>query len=195
MKCLTRRRERHGQRKTNSALKKKADQPTEQMFHDRQRTAQPHSWHISSHQETPKSMHASGTSGPLPHVATEARVGHSQYTSVQYSLFTSAERTSCAWLKGQHGLRNHGLHFIFVRLKRICHLVLHVSHLLLFSHLPFTTSTSSRHQESQWREDLHSGGNPRTTTPPKKWRRRSPSSDHRRSGGIWRGWDSWLTRF
>ena len=33
--------------------------------------------------------------------------------------------------------------FIFVRLKRICHLVLHMSHLLLFSQLPFTASTSS----------------------------------------------------
>ena len=37
----------------------------------------------------------------------------------------------------------HDLHFIFVRLKRICHLVLHMSHPVLFSHLPFTTSTSS----------------------------------------------------
>ena len=94
---------------------------------------------------------------------------------------------------------------IFVRLNRICHLVLHMSHPLLFSHLPFTTSTSSssftlpspttqehaaqsvqnghlqehpahhahlhalpvdkqRHQESLWRENLQSGGNPRTTT-------------------------------
>ena len=35
----------------------------------------------------------------------------SQCTSVQYSLFTSAERTSRAWLKGQHGSSNHGLHF------------------------------------------------------------------------------------
>ena len=89
------------------------------------------------------------------------------------------------------GSSNHGLHFIFVRMKRICHLVLHMSHPLLFSHLPFTTSTSSssftllstttqeheehpvhhthlqalpvdklRHQESLWREDLQSGGNP-----------------------------------
>ena len=90
----------------------------------------------------------------------------------------------------------------FVCLKRICHLVLHMSHPLLFSHLPFTTSTSSssltlpstttrghaaqsvqhgpleeqpvphehlqaipvdkqRHQESLWRENLQSGGNPR----------------------------------
>ena len=32
---------------------------------------------------------------------------------------------------------------IFVRLKRFCHLVSHMSHFLLFSHLPFTTSTSS----------------------------------------------------
>ena len=36
----------------------------------------------------------------------------------------------------------HDLHFIFVRLKRICHLVLHVSHPWL-PHLPYTTSTSS----------------------------------------------------
>ena len=68
---------------------------------------------------------------------------YSQYTSVRYSLFTSAERTSRAWLKGQHGSSNHGLQFIFVRLKKICHLVLHMSHLLLFSPVPFTTSTSS----------------------------------------------------
>ena len=94
------------------------------------------------------------------------------------------------------GSSNHGLHFIFVRLKRICQVVLHMSHPLSFSHLPFTTSTSSssstlpstntreheehqvhhahlqalpvdklRHQESPWREDLQSGGNPRATTP------------------------------
>ena len=40
------------------------------------------------------------------------RQDHSQHTSVQYSLFTS-------------------LHFIFVRLQRICHLVLHMSHLFV----------------------------------------------------------------
>ena len=68
---------------------------------------------------------------------------HSQYTSVQYSLFTSAERTPRAWLMGRHGSSHYGLHFIVVRLKRICHLVLHMSRPLLFSHLPFTTSTSS----------------------------------------------------
>ena len=34
------------------------------------------------------------------------------------------------------GSSNHGLYFIFVRLKRICHLVLHMSHPLLFSRLP-----------------------------------------------------------
>ena len=34
-------------------------------FYNRQRTAQPHSWHIGRHQKTPKSMHASGTSGPV----------------------------------------------------------------------------------------------------------------------------------
>ena len=68
---------------------------------------------------------------------------HSQYTSVQYSLFTSAARTSHALLKGQHGSSNQGLHSSFVRSKRICHLVSHMSHTLLFSHLPLTTSTSS----------------------------------------------------
>ena len=98
------------------------------------------------------------------------------------------------------------LHNIFVRLKRICHLVLHMSHPLLFSYLPFTTNNPPssftlpftttqeheaqraqheqlrehpvhhahlqapsvdklRHQESLWREDLQSSGNPRTTTP------------------------------
>ena len=68
---------------------------------------------------------------------------HSLCTSVQYSLFTSAERTSRAWLKGQHGSSHTDCSVIFVRLKRICHLVLHMSHPLLLSHLPFTTSTSS----------------------------------------------------
>ena len=40
--------------------------------------------------------------------------------TAQYSLFTSAERTSRAWLKG---LPSPELHYIFVRLKRVCHLV------------------------------------------------------------------------
>ena len=40
---------------------------------------------------------------------------HSQHTSVQYSPFTSAERIARAWLKN--------CSVIFVRLKRICHLV------------------------------------------------------------------------
>ena len=34
------------------------------MCHNRQRIAQPHSWHTSRHQETSKSMHAPGTSAP-----------------------------------------------------------------------------------------------------------------------------------
>ena len=114
---------------------------------------------------------------------------------------TVLERTPRAWLK------SHGLHFVFVRLKRICHLVLHMSHpCWSLRHPPFTTSKSSssftlpstttqeheaqpvqqeplrehpvhhahlqapsvdklRHQESLWREDLQSDGNPRTTTP------------------------------
>ena len=90
--------------------------------------------------------------------------------------------------------------------KESSHLVSHMSHPLLLSHLPFTSSTSSssftlpstttqehaaqpvqhghlqehpvhhahlqalpvdkqRHQESLWRENLQSGGNPRTTAP------------------------------
>ena len=62
---------------------------------------------------------------------------HSQHTSVQYSLFTSAECIARAWLKS-HGLQ--------------CHLCApekslssgpHMSHLLLHSHLPRTTSTCS----------------------------------------------------
>ena len=107
---------------------------------------------------------------------------HSQQTSVQHSLFTSAERTPRAYLKS-HGLQ--------------CHLCAPL--------MPFTTSTSSssftlpstptqehaaqpvqhghlqehpvhhahlqalpvdkqRHQESLWREYPQTGGNPRTTT-------------------------------
>ena len=76
--------------------------------------------------------------------------------------------------------------------KEFSHLVWHMSHPWLFSHAPSSMSTSSssptyptaqrehsvhpahlqapsvdklRHQESLWREDLQSGGNPRTTTP------------------------------
>ena len=44
-------------------------------------------------------------------------------TSVQYSLFTSAERTPRAWLKGQHGSSHTHCSVTFVGLKRICHLV------------------------------------------------------------------------
>ena len=54
--------------------------------------------------------------------------------TVQCSLFTSVERIARAWLKE---LQRH------LRLKRVCHLVSHMSHPLLLSHLPFTTSTSS----------------------------------------------------
>ena len=61
---------------------------------------------------------------------------HSQYTSVQYSLF---RRNAHHALGSSHT----DCIFMFVRLKRICHLVLHMSHPMLLSHLPFTTSTSS----------------------------------------------------
>ena len=60
-----------------------------------------------------------------------------------------------------------------------------------------------RHQESLWRGNQQSGGNLRDCLKDlednrslsivrctgKIWRRRSPSSDHRRSEGIWRNWD------
>ena len=124
----------------------------------------------------------------------------SQHTSVQYSLFKSAERTPRAWLKAQE------LHNIFVRLERICHLVctclilccsltcrsLRAPHLPNSLFLPprykntqhnqdntiYSKNTQyiinplqafpvdkQRHQESLWRENLQSGGNPHTTTP------------------------------
>ena len=56
---------------------------------------------------------------------------------MQYSLFTSAERIASAWLKAQE------LHNIFVRLNKVLSSGPHMSHPLLFSHLPCTTSTSS----------------------------------------------------
>ena len=125
---------------------------------------------------------------------------HSQNTSAQHSLFTSAERTPRAWLKS-HGLQCH-----LCAPEESSHLVSHMSHPLLLSHLPFTSSTSSssitlpstttqehaaqpvqhghlqehpahhahlqalpvdkqRQQESLWRENLQSAGNPRTTAP------------------------------
>ena len=80
------------------------------------------------------------------------------------------------------------------------------------AHLQAILVIKQRHQEPLLREDLQSGGNPRTTTPTGLWaqrasdsledlqkkrsisivwctrkicRRRSPSSFHRRTGGIW----------
>ena len=55
--------------------------------------------------------------------------------------------TVCSQARNAHhalGSSNHGLHVIFVRLKRICHMVLHMSHpCWSLPHLPCTTSTSS----------------------------------------------------
>ena len=62
---------------------------------------------------------------------------HSQHTSVQYSLFTSAERIARAWLKS-HGLQCH-----LCAPEKSLSTGPHISHPLLLSHLPFTTSTSS----------------------------------------------------
>ena len=112
---------------------------------------------------------------------------HSQDTTAQYSLITARTAHSMrlaqdqAWFAG-----------IFVHQHKSCHLVCRLSHPWLFSHAPSSTSTflfftlpvlphtqntqyipnvskiavdKLRHQESLWREDLQSGGNPRTTTP------------------------------
>ena len=87
------------------------------------------------------------------------------------------------------------LHCIFVPKNKCCHLVCHMSHPWLFSHAPFSMSTSSssstfpsapqehavqsvyqeqlrehsvdeqRYPEPFCCENLQSGGNPRTTTP------------------------------
>ena len=189
---------------------------------------------------------------------------HSQYTAVQYSLFTGAERTRRAWLKASTAQVITDCISSSCAWKESCHLVLHMSHPLLFSHLPFTTSTSSSSftlpstttpehaaqpvQHDQLREHpVHHATSPsspsRQAAPPRitlawrpaEWRkpahdnshwlwaqracdcledrrlywrsisiiwctgkirrRRSPSTYHRRSGGIWRERDSWPTGF
>ena len=61
LKFLTRRRKCHGLGKTNFALQR--NRPTDRTSVPQQ--TKTHSWHISRHQETPKSMHASGASGPV----------------------------------------------------------------------------------------------------------------------------------
>ena len=114
--------------------------------------------------------------------------------------------------------------------KESCHLVCNMSHPLLFSHLPFTTSTSSssftlpstttqehaaqsvnhdqlQEHPAEWRKAAHDSSHRLRTQKSfrpsrerkiilemhinykmyrKNRRRRSPSSDHRRSEGIWR---------
>ena len=69
----------------------------------------------------------------IPEKSTGVHHEHCTYSAVQSLHKRGTHRTRLA----------QELHNIFVRLKRICHLVLHMSHPLLFSHLPFTTSTSS----------------------------------------------------
>ena len=69
-----------------------------------------------------------------------------EYVDRTHTHNTHLCNTVCSHARNAHhalGSSHHGLHFIFVRLKRICHLVLFMSHPLLFFHLPFTTSTSS----------------------------------------------------
>ena len=63
---------------------------------------------------------------------------HSQYTFVQYSQFTSAERTPRAWIKpARLNAENLCAH------EKCLSSDPHMSHPFLFSHLPRTTSTSS----------------------------------------------------
>ena len=111
--------------------------------------------------------------------------------------------TVCSQARNAHhalGSSNHGLHFIFVRLKIVLSSgLIHVSlfvvlspavyheHIIFLIHSSSTTTqehaaqpvqqeelrehpvhhSSLRHQESLWRENLQSCGNPRTTTPTK----------------------------
>ena len=63
---------------------------------------------------------------------------HSQYTSVQYSLFTSAECASRALLKGQHGSSHTDCSVIFVLLKKnLSSAVAHVSPFVVLSSLAY----------------------------------------------------------
>ena len=115
-------------------------------------------------------------------------------TSTSSSSFTLPSTTTPeqAAQSGQHDqLREDSVDSVHPAHK-CCHLVCHMSHPWLFLHAPSSMSTSSssptypttqreqpvhpahlqdhsvdklRHQESLWREDLQSGGNPRTTSP------------------------------
>ena len=68
---------------------------------------------------------------------------HSQYTSVQYSLFTSAERTSRGWLKGQHGSSHPDcISFLCAWKESVIWWCTGLT-LCCSLHLTFTTSTSS----------------------------------------------------
>ena len=79
LKFLTRRRKRHGLRKNQLRVEKKS-RPTDRTNVPQQTKNCTTSFvaHYLRHQETPKSVHVSGTSGPLPHVATEPRMGFRQ---------------------------------------------------------------------------------------------------------------------
>ena len=154
---------------------------------------------------------------------------HSQYTSAQYSLFKSAERTPRAWLKS-HGLHCH----LCAPEKSLVIWCCNMSHVLLLTDLPRTTSTSSssfslpsttrleyaaqsvqqdplqerpvhhaqlqapsvdkqRHQESLWRENLQSGGTPRTTTPTFQTEQDKALAKGRRSQRGWSATEPQLT--
>ena len=116
---------------------------------------------------------------------------HSQHTSVHYSLFTSAERTSRTWLKraskAELNLSSGVAHVspVVVLSPAVYHehiiFVIHsfYNHTRIRStigsirsssrtpvhhaHLQAPSVDKQRHQESLWRENLQSGGNPRNT--------------------------------
>ena len=177
------------------------------------------------------------------------------HTSVQYILFTSAERTSHALLKGQHGSRialsslviwcvssltvccsltcrlpraHHLLHSLF-RLPRHQNTQHNRYNKNNSENTKYITHVSKLSQSTSSAIKNHSGVKtcrvaetrarqlPQVMCPKslrlsqgwklvleihincfmcrKSWRRRSPSSDHRRTEGIWRNWDSRHTGF
>ena len=108
---------------------------------------------------------------------------HSQYTSVQYTLFTSAERTHNA-LGSRIAYHLCAPKSVVIwcvsclilgcSLTRLLPWALPLFHLSIqphtentqyIAHLQAPSVDMLRNQKSLWREDLHSGGNPRTRSP------------------------------
>ena len=179
---------------------------------------------------------------------------HSQYTSVQYSLFTSAERTGnalgstadtaqelhchlCALAKSLviwcvscliHGCSLTRLHSLFLlpRHKNTKHNQYNknysenTQYITHISKIPQSTSCAIKNHSGEKTcrvAETRARQLPQDLSPKslrvsrgskiileihincmmfrKIWRRRSPSSDHRRSEGIWRNWNSRLIGF